>query len=221
MQEKTKRGSAAHEQPAFAVLIILVAVATIILIYCLQFSVFIPTSRSRLEKKGPMPWDEQARLWDTNLPPPMLHLPPGKPAITHELELTGSVDLADTVKSKDSRRGQIILWIDPSGIVQGIWSCQYSHSDVFYDITADFTGNVDLDKTYVDSKGAKDPSKLYLITRGSYSKLAKNLITGEKQSDTGLVYVTGYINKDCTADGYITITDDEKSWYAQYQWFTE
>jgi len=200
---------------AFVLLIVLAAVAILIMLYAAQLSIFsVGKFPGERHDKGTVPWTEEARIWDPNKPVPRLKPDSRKPAINTELKLQAPV------KRNGSDRGQITLIFGTDGLVDGFWDCTYSHSQINYSIESDFTGNIDPAKTYTTRTG-KDVSKLFFITRGSYTQTIKNFNTGQTSITTGLIYTTGYLNKDLSAFGTITITDSDKSWYATYTWHTQ
>jgi hypothetical protein len=119
----------------------------------------------------------------------------------------------------ESDRGTATLEFAVSGEVSGTWRCEYSHEDRDYTFDAAFAGNIDASNTYSE-QGVVDESRLYFITKGAYRQTAYNVEAGTKTLDEGLVYVTGWLNTDHSANGLITITTD-KTWSAVYTMETE
>jgi hypothetical protein len=196
----------------FALIIILVAMAILLLLYFTQIDVlFEPASPGKSTRTEHRPWLEEDRIvpGDKLIKPPR----PPRPKLNEPITLTAPVFL------DDSRRGIITVGFTAVGEVGGSWGCEYSHGNRDYALDAVFTGNIDITKTYSEG-GTTDKSKLYFITKGNYTQTAYNVEVGAKTSEQGLVYVTGWLAPDHSAEGLITITTD-KTWSATYAWQAE
>ena len=218
MKSQKTKISGPDRNSGFAILIVVVAIAIVLMLYAMQFSVFFP-SASHPEGKDRKPWEEESRLWDPNFPPPTLKFPNKKIKPKRDMYLTGPVDLAEAVESRDLQRGEISLYITPSGLVDGTWDCEYSHSDISYVIKADFAGNIDPSRTYIIRKKEKDPKPLYFFTKGRYTKTAHDSSTKKKETTSGPVYVTGFLLSQDEAEGKIIMTSDDKTWTALHTFF--
>jgi len=198
--------------PGFAMLLLLVAIAILALLYVIQMDAFFgPVAPGRQSTAKHRPWLEEDRI----VPTDRLIKPPGPP----KPELNEPFTLTAPVFIDDSKRGTVALDFTVAGEVSGSWHCEYSHDNRDYAFDAAFTGNIDITNTY--SKGeTTDESKLYFITKGNYTQTVYNVEAGSETSEQGLVYVTGWLGPDYSAEGLITITTD-KTWSATYTWQAE
>jgi len=198
--------------PGFAMLLLLVAIAILALLYVIQMDAFFgPVAPGRQSTAKHRPWLEEDRIVPTDrlIKPPE----PPKPELNEPFTLTAPVFI------DDSKRGTVALDFTIAGEVSGSWHCEYSHDNRDYAFDAAFTGNIDITKIY--SKGeTTDESKLYFITKGNYTQTVYNVEAGSETSEQGLVYVTGWLGPDYSAEGLITITTD-KTWSATYTWQAE
>lgn len=195
----------------FVLLLVLVAVAILALLYVIQIDAFFgpvaPGGRTPAEHR---PWLEEGRIVPSDK---LIKLPePPKPELNKPLTVTARVQL------DESERGTVILDFTVAGEVAGAWHCEYSHDNRNYTFDASFAGNIDATKTYSKGK-ATDESKLYFITKGIYSQTGYDVVAGTETFEQGLVYVTGWLSPDYSAEGLITITTD-KTWSAAYTWQT-
>ena len=217
-QKKGSRGG--WYSRGFVLLLVLVAVAILALLYVIQMDAFFgpvaPGGRTPAEHR---PWLEEDRIVPSDR---LIKLPrPPKPELNKPLTVTARVRL------DESERGTVILDFTVAGEVTGTWYCEYSHDNRNYTFDAAFAGNVDVTKTY--SKGkipdesssseGLDESKLYFITKGTYGQTGYDVVSGTETFEQGLVYVTGWLSPDSSAEGLITITTD-KTWSAAYTWQT-
>ena len=195
------------------VIIVLVAVAILMMLYFLDIrAIFGPKLNVNSGKPTSRPWLEEDKLAG---PDEIIKMPkPPKPLINEDFIITG------LVKSDESDRGVVKLTFNTVGEVVGNWSCEYSYDNRDYGFDADFAGNIDVGSTYSD-RGGKDKSKLYFITKGQYSQRIYNNTTGRASEEIGIIYITGWLEKDYSAAGLITITNSEHSWSATYDWQSE
>ena len=193
-------------------LAVLVAVAILMLLYFIDIkAIFGPKLRTKSEKPTVRPWLEEQRIAGDDVLIKMPKAP--KPVIDQDFTVTGQVI------SDDSDRGEINISFNTAGEVSGDWFCEYSVESRDYTFEADFAGNIDITKTYSDKKD-KDKSKLYFITKGSYTQTIYNSQTGNQTQEKGTIYTTGWLDNNYTATGVITITTD-KSWSASYDFQAE
>ena len=189
------------------VLSLLVVIAIIMVLYFLDMSaIFSPTVGKNTSSKESRPWLEEERILG---PEAIIKMPKRpKPAIDEVVSLRGGVTL------NDSERGRCELEFNPLGEVSGRWECAYSHEGRDYSFESDFGGNIDVEKIYSDKNG-EDESRLYFIAKGEYKKITRRQ---EQVSDIeeGLIYVTGWLRSDYSANGLITITTDKK-WSVAYK----
>lgn len=205
-----------ESRSAFALLIVLVAVAILLVLYAGQLSIFTgeePFRQKKRDKAGKetMPWEEEFRLAG---PDKRIALPePPKPQLNQPISIKGRV------RRNQQDRGQLILDFAPDGAVKSYWVSEYAHKDLYYAYEASTTGNIDTDKGYTDKQGS-DPSLLYIITKGGYTKVTFRKGRRVGKPEQGIIYVTGWLGPDYSAFGRITITTD-KSWHAEYLWSAE
>ena len=210
-----------YHRGGFVLLLVLAAVAILMLLYFIDINaLFGPSIPLKERSARHRPWLEEDRI----VPADRLIKPPGppKPELNEPIHLTAPVFL------DDSKRGTVALDLTIAGEVSGSWHCEYSHDNRDYSFDAAFTGNIDITKTY--SKGETtdkpspseglDKSKLYFITKGNYTQTVYNVEADSETSEQGLVYVTGWLGPDYSAEGLITITTD-KTWSATYAWQTD
>ncbi len=201
-----------RERPGFAILIVLVAIAIMLLLYSMDIkAIFGPNLPTKYSPKDQRPWLEEERILG---PDQIIKMPEApKATLDEDLSLTGAV----TLKGED--RGEVRLRFTTMGEVSGSWYCEYSHEDRDYRYEATFAGNIDIDKTYTDKQG-EDKSLLYFITKGRYTQTVYNQQTQQASEDKGFVYTTSWLDTDYSAFGMITITTD-KTWSATYDFQTE
>ena len=204
---------AERSREGFAILIVLVAVVIMMLLYFIDIrAIFGPKHSMKSDKPTSRPWLEEDRLVG---PDDFIKMPkPPKPIIDEDFTVTCFVT------SEGSNRGAVRLEFNTLGEVEGSWSCRYLQNDRENSFEADFAGNIDITKTFSDKDG-KDKSKLYFITKGTYTQSRYNTKTARVTEETGIVYTTGWLEANYTAFGLITITDKEHSWSASYDWQTE
>ena len=144
----------------FILLALLIVIAIGLLIYFAQISTFQGVEPSQ-ESSPDMPWFSEDSLQQTKLPAPP------KPIIEQSFAISGEVF------SDGNPRGTVTLIFDPNGSVKGKWLTKYSYPPNEYDLSANFSGRVDPDKTFKTEKG-DDPSLLYVFTKGNYAQTAFN-----------------------------------------------
>lgn len=192
-----------------AMLGILVVVAIMLVIIFIQARGFFqPTGnfRSWKEPGYDRPWLEKDRILPASKPIPMPFEP--KPVLDNDIDITAPV----TLDGQD--RGAVTLSFNNRGEVRGSWETAYEYPGEKYTYTAEFAGNVDIEKTWEDKTGP-DKSKLYFIAMGDYTKTLLYTKQGNTTTENGTVYVTGYMNPDYSVFGRVTLTTDE-TWSAHY-----
>ncbi len=204
----------------FVLLLVLVAVAILMLLYFIDINaLFGPSIPSKEGAVKHRPWLEEDRIVPSDK---LIKLPrPPKPELNKPLAVTARVRL------NESERGTVTLDFTVAGEVAGTWYCEYSHDNRNYTFDAAFAGNIDVTKIYSKGKNPDesspseglDESKLYLITKGTYRQTGYDIVAGTETFEQGLVYVTGWLSPDYSAEGLITITTD-KTWSAAYAWQT-
>ena len=118
------------------------------------------------------------------------------------------------------RSGELKLSINPDGRCWGIWHGNYYDSNkVNYEIMEGaFKGNIVPSKIYTDSNG-DDASKLYFIAKGKYLITEEDFKKGTVQKRQGTFYVTGWVNRDHSAIGKITMAIPPDG-YKTFGWLT-
>lgn len=191
----------------FAVLIVLVAVAIVMILYFVQMgTLFGPAGSYEVKGIEDHPWVLEELLVaegeDIKLP----RKP--KPTLDDPLTVTMGVRL------DGADRGQATITFEPNGRIHSHWECGYLSDTVRYQITADMNGNIDAKHTYRDESG-KNKSCLFFIARGSYTKspIEDNAsVMGEK----GTAWITGWLKSDLSINGHITITTN-RQWAGVYR----
>ena len=201
-----------HRAGGSALLMLLITVAIVMMLYFVDFrAIFGPGITTRSSRSEYRPWLDEHRIAG---PDKIIEMPkPPKPT------LDGPVSIVANVTREGSDRGKLTLRFNTIGEAAGRWSCQYSHQSRDYTFDSEFAGNIDVDKTYSQGS-ATDESQLFFITRGSYRKTIRNTATDVLTAEEGVVYVTGYMKADHATAGLITITNQDHSWSASYQWQT-
>jgi hypothetical protein len=196
----------------YAILIVVVAVALLVLLYFMDIqAIFGPSVSVKQARPEERPWLEEGLIVAADK---LIKLPkPPKPELKEPFRITAPVFF------NESERGQVTLYFTAAGEVSGSWYCEYSHESRDYAFDATFTGNIDVTKAYTKNDRV-DNSMLYFITKGDYTQMLYNVDTGRRNTEQGLVYVTGWVMPDYSAEGLITITTD-KSWSATYNWQSE
>jgi hypothetical protein len=156
-----------------------------------------------------LPWNEETRI-----------LPPGKtptrvPSIDQP-KLTDILSYRTQVQLDDCYRGNISFIIYPEGIVKGIWAGKYDrYGDTHCTIlAASFAGNIDPSRACIEGS-RHDASKLYFVTRGSFTMLEEPSL-GRSRGINGFLYVRGWLDPNYTAVGELFITEDKKSFEVYY-----
>ncbi len=158
-----------------------------------------------------LPWNEEHRI-----------LAPGKAATqkpsTQQAQLTSILRYRTQAEQDGSPRGNVNLLIYPDGTVKGIWNGDYdadveSHRVV---MAASFAGNTDPAVVYTQGT-AQDPSRLFFITRGTFSILETRSEAAAGTNINGYIYVRGWIDTDLTVTGDLIITENKKS-FETFSW---
>jgi hypothetical protein len=152
-----------------------------------------------------LPWNEEARI-----------IPPGQTSEARpsadQPQLTRVLRYKAQAEQDGSPRGVINLLIYPDGVIKGVWNGEYDQPNDTHCLimAASFTGNIDPSKPFLQN-GARNISKLYFITSGTFTLLETQLSTGQTRSVNGFVYVRGWLDPDYVAIGDIIITENKKS----------
>jgi len=149
------------------------------------------------------PWKEW-RLREANAKPP------AKPSAQHPA-VTQTLAFDTNAYLRGEPRGAIDLVILPDGSVKGAWSGQYyKKPKVNFDImNGGFEGRVYPRKVYRDDNG-EDPSRLYLMAKGQFLVAESDFDKNTLHHRGGAIYVRGWLSRDYSVSGAITITSDEK-----------
>jgi len=213
------RNNGFKKNSGFAIVIVLAALVILMLLYFIDIKALFGPSLNAKKGSAPQsrPWLEEDLILG---PDKLITLPkPPKPSLDEALTITAFVSRGE------DERGEMVLEFNTQGEVSGSWSCEYSHDQKDYSIEAAFAGNIDVEKTYYRipptraTRKPQDPddSMLYFITKGEYTQKDYNNETGRLTETQGLIYITGWLSPDCSADGLITITTDKK-WSETYNW---
>lgn len=192
----------------FAILIVLVAVAIVMILYMVDMTAIFGPGTSTGPRERPL-WEDENRIVGPDV---FIKLPKAPQPL-----LDDPVSVIGMVTRNDSYRGNIAVEFNAIGEVAGNWQASYQHDNKRYTFEAEFSGNIDVSKTYsVDNK--TDKSKLYFITKGQYTQTVLNEKTEDIVATEGIIYVAGWLEPDYSAHGKIAITDEEKDFSAEYLW---
>ena len=191
----------------FAMLIVLVAVAIMLLLMFTQIDTFfgpgLPSEPAGIEEH---PWILAELLVaegeDIKLPR------------SPKPELEEPFSVSAPVARKENQRGNVTVGFDTDGRIRAKWQCTYEQANLRYQLAAEMSGNIDAKRTYRDDNGEKDKSRLFFIAKGRYTKTplesAEN-IGGER----GQCWLIGWIGPDRRVQGHVTITAN-RQWAAAY-----
>ena len=190
----------------FAILIVLVAAAILMLLYFVQIDAFfgpgLPSQPAGIEQH---PWILENLLVPDGQDIKLPRSP--KP------ELNESFSVPARVRRNNSERGTVTISFDTNGRIMARWQCVYEQSGQSYQIDADMSGNIDTKRTYKNEQG-KDKSRLFCIAKGRYVKKPLGGETGFG-GEKGACWLTGWLGAGRQMEGYITITTDQ-TWAAAY-----
>ena len=190
----------------FAVLIVLVAVAILMLLYFVQidtlFGPSLPSERAGIEEH---PWVLEELLApdgdDIKLP--------RRP----KLELEEPLNLTAPVSRNDAGRGEIAVAFNTDGRISANWQCTYEQAGALYRIDSQMNGNIRVKRTYQNEAG-KDKSRLFFIAKGPYTKTSLGETAGTG-GENGVAWLTGWIGPDRRIQGHVTLTTNQQ-WAAAY-----
>lgn len=205
MQFVLKRLSDAHRSGAALILMVLL----IVVFGALLWLGIDPMTAFFRDSSAGMPWEDEFRLVRTGeeVAPPG----EGQPEILDNLVFRGSI----RTRNDD---GLITLYLLTDGRIKGNWGGKFRPKpNIMWEVVAaDFKGNIDPSKTYIDENG-EDPTKLYLIAKGGFLILETNSETDMIRKATGNIYITGWLDDEYKAVGKLFVTSDKKN-YWEYDW---
>ena len=206
-----REGLYGRRESGFAILIVLVAVAILMLLYFVNISTIFNPSRGGTKRAAvERPWFEEDRIVAADAEVKLSRRP--KPLVDEPVEIRAAV------KRDEQDRGEMLIEFDVDGRVRCEWSCEYVHGDRSYSYSAESAGNIDAKKKFIrDGDGAADKSQLYFITKGRYERVTAGAGNVEGPSlEKGVFYVTGWLSPEHSATGKITITTD-RTWLGVYE----
>lgn len=189
-------------------LIVLAAIAIIMLLYVIQmdtlFQPTLPSAPATIEKQ---PWADEHLLIPAEKTVKKPKAP--KPLLTERFEIAGPAERAG------QPRGQVQIILDTDGRVKAAWATEYSSEGKTHKINAEMAGNVNVKMDYQNANG-QDETRLFFIAKGPYEHQTSaygsaTYISQEK----GTAWLTGWLMPDRTAEGFVTITTDQK-WSAEF-----
>lgn len=134
-----------------------------------------------------------------------------------QVKISKDIYYGSDVREDTSDRGTVSLQINPDGSVFGRWAGTYRDGQVDYDVMGgDFAGNIAPSEEYLDENGSRDASKLYFITKGKFILLITDNKSGRVHQASGYIYVDGWIAKNYSVSGRLTIALSGK----EYKIFT-
>lgn len=194
----------------FAILIVLVAVAILMLLYFVQIDTFfgprLPKQPAGIENH---PWV----LEDLLIPAGETVKLPGSP----KLQLDKPVTVTAPVSRNGTNRGDVTIDFDIEGRINVKWDGSYEQAGLNYTVNAEMDGNIHSKRTYQDENG-KDKSRLFFIARGRYSKMPLIEAPGAG-AESGTAWTIGWILPNQTAQGHLTLTQNQE-WAAVYTFQT-
>jgi hypothetical protein len=107
-------------------------------------------------------------------------------------------------------RGLLEVTISDEGFVFATWKADYKDGDMQLTFSTGFEGNVDVTKTFKDEFGNEDPSLLYLIAKGTYTKQTYNTKSTRGGAAGGEAHLTGWLGPDGHGKGKIVLSFNEK-----------
>jgi hypothetical protein len=163
-----------------------------------------PFKLVRSNKDKSLPWNQERSI-----------VPEGKtvPELTEQQpKFTTYMGVTAECKENKEDRGQVDIRITPEGRVVGSWFADYSpEPELRYEVVrGSFKGNIDPKRLYTDKNG-KEPSKLYIISKGNFLILETK--KGLMRTVKGKVYATGWVDNEYNITGKVTITSDKKTYY--------
>ncbi len=200
-----------NRKNGFAVLIVLVAVAIVMMLYMVNMTAIFGPGTSTAPRERPL-WEDEDRIVGLDV---FIKLPKAP-----QPSLDDSVAVMGQVTRKDSYRGDIAIEFNTVGEIAGNWHGSYRHDNKKYTFEAQFAGNIDVSKTY-SADGRIDKSKLYFITKGEYTQTVLNEKTENSSATQGIIYVAGWLSPDYSAHGKLAITTEERDFSAEYLWQSE
>ncbi len=159
------------------------------------------------------PWEEDKLIWgkadgyDAN---------PRRPPFSGQPVVKNRVSYEVNIMYADRPMGTVAIGILSDFDAIATWKGEFNYNGKHY--TVDqwpdpftkksmnyFNGNINPLKIYVGVNG-KDRKKLYFITRGYYEARSKD----PNDTKSGTAYVTGWISKDFSAEGTLSIPQFDK-----------
>lgn len=131
-----------------------------------------------------------------------------------------NITLKPKLFRQDTQHSQMKFIITKDGRIEGYWQDEYriGQPTKTYYMNAVFFGNIVTEK--VDStNSSKNKGSQFFISKGKFRRIGIIKETSETLNFKGDIYVTGWIQKDGTIDGTVTLTADEK--FAQHYNWTE
>jgi hypothetical protein len=190
----------------FALLIIVVAIALMMLLYVLQMdTLFAPAKESKPVEMEKRPWAYEHFL----IPPDKTVKKPKAPRPL----LTEPFRIAGPAERNGQPRGQVKIAFDTDGRLTAEWHCDYASDDKTHSFTSQMAGNVSVKMDYEDKTGT-DETRLFFIGKGDYVHLT-SVPEAEPTREKGTVYLIGWLKPDRSAEGFVTITTDQK-WSAEF-----
>ena len=186
---------------ASALIIILVVIAIGLILSFIDFSALFPKPDPDTAE-GLAPWQE----WRLRQ---MIQTDEQQQASSEQPKITKSLEYDTNARLDNEPRGAISLVIGPGGVVGGVWYGTYhTEKKEQCDIQGGgFEGKTYPAKIYRDENG-EDPSKLYFLAKGGFA--FHKFKTGKFRIIGGDIYVKGWLNRDYSVKGQITITSNEK-----------
>jgi len=203
-------GANAHyaaKNKGFALLFLLLGVIVMIVGYYLVMNPKPNSDSLQAQKQEPekYPWVEKNRIKqkteDIRKPEP------------EQPQIEKAIIYRAAVKKDNDKRGVVLIKVDPTGLVEVRWGGSYMTAKPrmeFQVISSSATGNIDPSKIYEDEVNI-DYEKLYIITKGRFSILETNYENGKVRKTSGLLYLTGWLDKKQQIKGYVSITSDKNN----------
>lgn len=113
-------------------------------------------------------------------------------------------------EDEEGTRGEIIININPDGLIGAGWRGDYNRNEKNYVMSAGFEGNIDPECMYFDENG-ENTSRLFFIARGQLDALITDFKTQLVGYGKEEIYLSGWIDRNLAIDGRIEIPVHNKT----------
>jgi hypothetical protein len=161
------------------------------------------------------PWEEDKLFWGGGALEGY-DMSAKRPPFSYQPKVANRADYEINLIDEDTKMGKLTVSVLNNFDALAIWNGEFDFNGKHYKVDQwedpftkksmnVFHGNIYPLKIYVDSKG-KDRTKLYFITSGYFEMRG----TGQKDILSGTAYVNGWMSKDFSAEGTLSIHSFDK-----------